>query len=576
VSGFVVGWHSVSRWVGNTPMKADWLPGVLAKDSWIWGLILAVYALFVMQGFGPFLDDGHGFRQAQTAISARYFQTLGDFVTYATPVVGVPWSIPFEFPLYQALVKGLSRASGIDLVRSGRIVSMLFFLACVVPLAGLARLAGAQRPALALVPVMLAPLYLFWSRAVLIETTALFFTLMFGWRMALRLSAPAFEVLAWREGLSIALLGSLASLCKVTTFLPVLAGVLVWLVVQMWQRRAGIGRDRWVSRVALAGAGLAPLLVGMAWVRHTDALKQLNPIGAALTSQALRKWNFGTLADRGDPAVWHDLARRATDIVFPLPPVSADLRWPLAGLWVAVMAVALWHCDHRRRRWIAGLLALFVLPMALFTNLHRVHDYYQVANGVFLLLAFGLAIEGAMLRLERSDRPHHPNGSPAGPPEASRGWRGNTFARRAIGVGGLALLAVSLLFAQTRYELRTTHAAHRAGLVALLGRITSHGQVLVITGLDWSPLVPFEVERRALMLPDWASAEMADQAVAALRRSGSEVGALLVCGADRPSTPRVRSLLLAAEQGPVAHVDGCEVFSMPAGVTPASTATVRP
>ena len=45
---------------------------------------------------------GVEYRQAQTAISALFIKQERNFsLEYPTPVLGKPWSIPMEFPLYQ-------------------------------------------------------------------------------------------------------------------------------------------------------------------------------------------------------------------------------------------------------------------------------------------------------------------------------------------------------------------------------------------------------------------------------------------------------------------------------------------
>ena len=52
---------------------------------------------------------------------------------YITPVLGPPWSIPFEFPLYQWLAGGFHALTGYPLDQSGRLVSLVFFYLCLVP-----------------------------------------------------------------------------------------------------------------------------------------------------------------------------------------------------------------------------------------------------------------------------------------------------------------------------------------------------------------------------------------------------------------------------------------------------------
>ena len=71
---------------------------------------------------------GHEFRQAQTALTAYHVKQTHDFsLDYATPVLGKPWAIPFEFPLYQWSVVVVSDRSGLGLIKAGRIVSLACF-----------------------------------------------------------------------------------------------------------------------------------------------------------------------------------------------------------------------------------------------------------------------------------------------------------------------------------------------------------------------------------------------------------------------------------------------------------------
>jgi len=70
--------------------------------------------------------DFHAFRQAQTAISAYYLWKLGPELAYETPVLGVPWSIPFEFPTFQGLVALIARYWVAPMDQIGRATSLFF------------------------------------------------------------------------------------------------------------------------------------------------------------------------------------------------------------------------------------------------------------------------------------------------------------------------------------------------------------------------------------------------------------------------------------------------------------------
>jgi hypothetical protein len=103
----------------------------------------------------------------------------GPSLAYETPVLGPPWSVPFEFPLYQWIVSSIVGVFGLPLDQTGRLVSVTFFYFTLLPsnqLLALRRVAPCNR-LLILSLVLLSPFYLFWSRTFMIESIALFFSL---------------------------------------------------------------------------------------------------------------------------------------------------------------------------------------------------------------------------------------------------------------------------------------------------------------------------------------------------------------------------------------------------------------
>lgn len=173
-------------------------------------------------GWDHSITDFHGFRQTQTAISVRYLLGGSPALAYETPVLGPPWSIPFEFPLYQWLVAGVVHATGSELDQAGRFVSVAFFLLSLIPgyliLRQLRLSAAASLVVLSL--LLISPFYLFWSRTFLIESTALFFGLAY-------LAASLRAIGGGRPWLRSAamLFGILAAAVKITTFAIVLLPV---------------------------------------------------------------------------------------------------------------------------------------------------------------------------------------------------------------------------------------------------------------------------------------------------------------------------------------------------------------
>lgn len=201
-----------------------WL--MLAVSLWSWSL-----------SWNKPILDRHEFRQLQTAVSAHWIKQDGYRLDYETPLFGPPWSIPMEFPVYQWCVARLSRATGLPLEQSGRATSIFFLLATLPAVCRLAGLAGLARPGRLLVAaaVLSSPVYLFYGRTFMIETTALCFATWF-----LLATGVAVRDLSLRWAIAAAACGTLAALAKVTTFalycFPA-AGLALWLGWPHWMAR---------------------------------------------------------------------------------------------------------------------------------------------------------------------------------------------------------------------------------------------------------------------------------------------------------------------------------------------------
>jgi hypothetical protein len=111
-----------------------------------------------------------------------------------------PWTIPFEFPVYQYLTEVSVRLLGTDVIPTARFVSVAFFFATLVVLW---QLLGELevKPVHRLVfesLIVVSPLYVFWSRCFMIESTAAFLSMAYLYRVlrALRLKAWSFAVAA--------------------------------------------------------------------------------------------------------------------------------------------------------------------------------------------------------------------------------------------------------------------------------------------------------------------------------------------------------------------------------------------
>jgi hypothetical protein len=486
-------------------------------------LVVTVLSIWLAVRYsGQPLLDIHGFRETQTALTSVWLLKNGFRLAYETPVLGKPWSIPFEFPLYQYLVAQISMVSGVALERTGRLVNYAFLLACLAPAALIARrlLPGVWKaPFLAFAALLLSsPMYLYWGRSFMIEMAALFFALCFV-HYALLLIQQEHRT---RNFVLCGAFLTLALLQKLTTVLPDLIVIGSTLLVVS---RSQIRLRSVVMWKAIVAFGL-PLAIGYAWVRYTDAVKGANIVAAGhYTSTALRQWNFGTLAARFSRSLWVDVIWERT------------IMLNVAGLLgVSLILAALLCADRKLRIVIALCLALFLSHFLIFENLHFVHSYYQVSTGIFLIAALALSIHAVAMRFP--------------------------LVHRASPAILAALVAMNFYcFAGTYFPVeRQLYGEDNQTLAvsALLRARTSPDRPIIVYGYDWSSEVAYYSQRRALTVPDVLPDRygVVDDPA---RYVGELPSAIVACGADR--VPALASRILKSfKPTDVSSVAGCDVY----------------
>ena len=233
---------------------------------------------------------GVEYRQAQTAISAHFIQVENNFsLTYPTPVLGKPWSIPLEFPFYQWTTVVVSNITGFTITKAGRAVSIACFYLCLPAVFLLLKRWKVDRGWrwLVLAVVVTCPFYIFYGRAVLIETMALMFALWFwvGFERAVSLRSFAWLMVA-------VIAGSGAGLVKVTTFLLYLIPAGVWAAKRLWMSRKDklwLVEARWI----LAAVAL-PFTATLWWLKFANATKAFNQMAYFINSEKLSDFTIGT------------------------------------------------------------------------------------------------------------------------------------------------------------------------------------------------------------------------------------------------------------------------------------------
>jgi hypothetical protein len=447
-------------------------------------LLLGVVAILASYFWFSTLDqpliDAYEFRQTQTALTALFMQPgLDGILNYQTPVLGAPWSIPFEFPLFQWLAAQLAKSSGLDLSTSGRLISVLFGVGCLWPAIGLMRRFGMAFTGLFIFVLLYlaSSIYLYWNRSFLMESMALFFTLVsLNCYSQLRRAsnqpkAVTYFTLVAVFGLSL----SFGLLVKATTALPAL--ILMgfdWI----WQNKNALQSKHGIRNQLLIGCAM---LIGFFllyfWTHHADSLKQLNPVGARLTSKALRGWNFGQISQRWDPALWEGV-------------VAKRMLTPISTIPILVLLVAgIWKSSNNAKVFIFACLYLAISPLLMFTNLHIVHSYYQTSNQIFLLMAIAGAADTIISRTNRK-------------PSATL---------LVVAVLAIMLSSDYSTFKRDYLPVALMNDSEKLSIGKMIEANTRPDSAIIVFGDEWSSAFAYHSKRRAFTLPDWMPGISASQ-----------------------------------------------------------------
>ena len=420
-------------------------------------------------------------------------------LAYETPVLGPPWSIPFEFPLYQWTVAAVVQVLGTPLDQTGRAVDIGFFLLTLIPLYFALDKLHIPRSYrwLVLSLLVLTPEYLYNTRLFLIESCVLFLST---WYLVVALEYLD-KPRPW-YGVAAAVLGCLAGLTKVTTFALFLGAVLLVYAYRCARELRASKRQNGLlyHAAVLVLLIMVPVLATWSWTKFADRTKDANVFGAkCLTSNNLYGWTFGTLKDRKDVSRYQFMHYHIGNAVNQFgPPIC------LAGLCLASAAwgVGRWlrrpqslNGGQLARRWVgvATCTLLYFSGPLVFFNLYFIHDYYWCANTLFLVVAMGLCI-ATMIEMGR--------------------------ASRVVGTAVLLLVLAGSLYTYSRYYYYVQSGQYEKvpGLAALgkdcdnamaMARIIEQkirpDDVLVCLGHNWHSDLAYYGRRRAITPPNFIS-----------------------------------------------------------------------
>jgi hypothetical protein len=472
---------------------------LLAWSAYVLAIVVVV-AVFFGNWQQPLLDQ-HAFRQTQTAVSVYWGIVDGWALAYQTPVLGAPWSVPFEFPIFQWVVSACWGATGLPLDSCGRATSFVFFVGSSgLLMALMLQLRVAKVSALVgAILYLIAPNHLFWGRAFLIESCAVFFTLAFAVGSIAAMQADLKVKRRVAAAVPLALLAVVATLTKVTTFLAGATFVmLVSLYVAYSLLRAGGESGLRDAALRIGCAAAVPLVTAfvavVAWVSFSDAVKAANPIAQALTSAHLGGWNYGSLGQRLSPELWIDTVLGRS--------IPETLGW--GGL--AVVAMGMIFVRGTARLALLGLLVAYLVSFLAFPNLHIVHNYYQMAVGVWAVAALAVVLD----RL--------------------RGVSHVLFVAAALAVGANQVHEYGKRYHASTLQSFNTANSRTLALAASLQRLTQPDDVIVALGYDWSSELAYYAQRRAITIPNWQDPAQRAAATIDALAFPHKIGALVDCG----------------------------------------------
>lgn len=417
----------------------------------------------------------HDFRRSQTALTAFYMIKEGFKFDYITPVVGYPWSIPFEFPIYQVIVSLLCNIFDSSLIITGRVVSILFAYFCTFPIyLSLNILNFRRRDIYYLISIFLAsPIYIFWSSTFMIESCALFFTLFFIF-YAIKIFMGKNNILIF---FNFSLFLLLALLQKATTALPVL--FIVCLVYLMKIDFKNLG-NKFSNHIKFFFSILFPLVFLYCWTMYTDQLKSLNPIGLFFTSYNLKGWVWGANAifeSRLSSQLWINAL------------IGTIKQNSFLYLSFISIIFSLFISKGNHRKIIVVSLILFISHFLFFPILHRVHNYYQYSNYIYFVVAFVISL---IIISEYFIKK----------------FRIKLFKVATIQTFIFIVLVVILFikffdssYAKAKFKKITDDNNRVIPVSNFIKKNTKEEDVIIVYGFEYSSVIAFHSERKALTLP---------------------------------------------------------------------------
>ncbi len=333
-------------------------------------LLLMLAAIMLrMPHLGEAIDEPHSWRQCDTAQYIHAFSKDGiDLLHPSVCWMGDHRTLILEFPLYEAVSAAGYRIFGPRHLIA-RWVTLFFFVGSTLFLFLFVRsITDRETARLATVISMIVPLSLFYSRAIHIDYSALFFAHAMAWLWTEAIKRNS-GIRLWMGSVPAAL----ALVIKAPYVLPFVP-VLVWMTIT---------RRRWKLVLRHSPGLLLPALAFAGWQWHAMVVNGAAPDWSFIptyrrfTNNA--HWYFGGLSMRLNSAHWLLIGHR---VIFEIT------GW--IGLTLALGGLGLRATE---RRWtVLWWLAGAGIGVMVFFNLNVMHNYYQLAlvGPISVVIALGI------------------------------------------------------------------------------------------------------------------------------------------------------------------------------------------
>lgn len=308
--------------------------------------------------FTPEIDDPHFWRQCDTAQYVYSYYDEGiDLLHPKAAWMGSYEELILEFPLPEAIAAVFYKLFGPDL-NWARLVFFLFYLGSLLYLFKIIqKLADSRTARIAALLYLFMPLSIYYSRAIHIDFSAVFFSHAMLWYWLQGIDKRRWKLLALGS-----IAGSFAFMIKAPYAFYLALPLLAYI----------IHRRRLRYSIQFSPLFLLPILVFLLWQNHVDVVNaaapdwEFFPNYKKTTTETMWYWYFGVSSQRFDPFNWWILFNR---LAFEITGLSSVLIL-VAGIFWKKKSFA----DVFFRWWGVGVLVfLFV-----FINLNEKHNYYQI------------------------------------------------------------------------------------------------------------------------------------------------------------------------------------------------------